>query len=159
MKSLEDLASEEKKRQSCYRRRVGVCAGAGCLSSGAGVVLEKFRALAEEKGLKEQVEIAPTGCMGPCNQGPVARVGGDNGAWMGNLAGMRLAALLFPALVALSLAAGCGSGCAHGNHHHATGSTYEEPPDYTNTCTCQENGEIDCTSGGSAELEADEAAL
>ena len=78
---------------------------------------------------------------------------------MGKLGGMRFAALLFPALVALALASGCGSGCAHGNHHHATGSTYEEPPDYTTTCTCGEDGELDCSSGGSAELEVDEARL
>ncbi|MEZ4340124.1 MAG: hypothetical protein R3B82_26175 [Sandaracinaceae bacterium] len=65
---------------------------------------------------------------------------------------MRIIALLAPMFMALGLLVGCGGGCGHGNHHHATGSTYQEPPDYSTTCTCQENGEIDCsalnTSGG-----------
>lgn len=69
---------------------------------------------------------------------------------------MRIIALLGPTFLALGLLAGCGSGCGHGNHHHATGSTYEEAPSYSNTCTCTESGEIDCghaaldTSGGEA---------
>ena len=63
---------------------------------------------------------------------------------------MRTLAILFSTL-ALAVASGCGGGCSHGNHRHATGSTYEEPPDYATTCTCQESGELDCgTSGGSA---------
>lgn len=74
------------------------------------------------------------------------------GAESGKLPAMRIIALLAPLFLALGVLAGCGSGCGHGNHHHATGSTYQEPPDYSNTCTCQENGQIDCsalnTSGG-----------
>ncbi|MFK7990610.1 MAG: hypothetical protein AB8I08_31600 [Sandaracinaceae bacterium] len=72
---------------------------------------------------------------------------------------MRLAALLFPALVALALASGCGSGCTHGNHSHPTGTSYEEHPEHVTTCTCGEDGELHCTSGGSAEIELDETAL
>jgi hypothetical protein len=58
---------------------------------------------------------------------------------------MRITALLsaVTAAVALTLV-GCGGGCAHGGHHHAINSTYEQPPDYNTTCTCQESGEIDC---------------
>ena len=69
---------------------------------------------------------------------------------------MRIAALVFPALVALGLAAGCGGGCTHGNHRHATGSQWENPPNYTDSCTCSESGEIECntsarnTAGGVA---------
>jgi hypothetical protein len=64
---------------------------------------------------------------------------------------MRFIALLAPLVTALGLlASGCGSGCAHGNHSHAIGSTYQESPDYQRTCTCQDNGQISCdgTSGG-----------
>ncbi len=70
----------------------------------------------------------------------------------GKLPPMRIIAILGPTLLlALGLLAGCGSGCGHGNHHHATGSTYDDAPDYSNTCTCTESGEIDC--GGQAALE------
>ena len=78
---------------------------------------------------------------------------------MGKLAGMRIAAMLV-SLAALSLASACGSGCGHGNHSHATGSTWEAAPTYTESCTCGEDGEISCgTSGGSAEVATDEVAL
>ncbi len=58
---------------------------------------------------------------------------------------MRNKALLLAALAATALAlVGCGGGCAHGGHTHAVGSTYEQPPDYQTTCTCEQSGQIDC---------------
>ena len=65
---------------------------------------------------------------------------------------MRIIATFATLFMALGVLTACGGGCGHGNHHHATGSTYQEPPDYSRNCTCQENGQIECsalnTTGG-----------
>lgn len=65
---------------------------------------------------------------------------------------MRTILFVVPAVAALMLAAGCGSGCGHGNHSHPTGSSWERAPDYEATCTCGESGEIECDDGQSAAL-------
>jgi NADH-quinone oxidoreductase subunit F len=50
---------------------VSVCAGAGCLASGAQEVIDAFRAGIAEQGLDADVDLQGTGCPGFCEQGPV----------------------------------------------------------------------------------------
>jgi NADH-quinone oxidoreductase subunit F len=57
-----------------YRSHVLVCAGAGCVSSGCQEVADTLKAEIERLGLKDEIQVVLTGCMGSCNIGPVAAV-------------------------------------------------------------------------------------
>ena len=48
-----------------------ICCGSGCVSAGAMKIKERFHAVLTEKGLENEVNIIETGCMGPCDYGPV----------------------------------------------------------------------------------------
>ncbi len=66
----------EKIRQGLRSERdgrpiVSVCAGAGCLASGAGRVITAFREEIEKQGLAAVVDTKGTGCPGFCERGPV----------------------------------------------------------------------------------------
>jgi len=50
---------------------VSICAGAGCLASGAGEVIAAFEAELAAKGLAADVDTRGTGCPGFCERGPV----------------------------------------------------------------------------------------
>lgn len=66
--------SVQEKRSRCMKR-IGVCCGAGCISSGSTEVVASLKSALKAKGLDEKVEVFPTGCMGACNQGPLVKVG------------------------------------------------------------------------------------
>ncbi len=53
------------------RAHVLVCAGAGCVSSGCKAVEESLVQAVRNLGLADEVRIVETGCMGPCDLGPV----------------------------------------------------------------------------------------
>ncbi|MDQ7794350.1 MAG: NADH-ubiquinone oxidoreductase-F iron-sulfur binding region domain-containing protein [bacterium] len=57
-----------------HRAHVLVCAGAGCISSGCRAVQEALVTAIGEHGLAEEVQVVETGCMGPCDLGPVVVV-------------------------------------------------------------------------------------
>ena len=48
-----------------------ICCGSGCVSSGAYKIKERFHEVLQEKGLVNEINIIETGCMGPCDYGPV----------------------------------------------------------------------------------------
>lgn len=48
-----------------------ICGGAACLSSHSQQLKNKIIQLVEEKGLSDEVSVVETGCMGPCELGPV----------------------------------------------------------------------------------------
>ena len=48
-----------------------ICCGSGCTSSGALKIKERFHEVLQEKGLINEINIIETGCMGPCDYGPV----------------------------------------------------------------------------------------
>ncbi len=58
-------------------RQILVCAGAGCVASGALKVSAALRKALEENNLADSVSVVETGCMGPCAAGPVAVVHPD----------------------------------------------------------------------------------
>jgi NADH:ubiquinone oxidoreductase subunit F (NADH-binding)/(2Fe-2S) ferredoxin len=72
---LKDLiiAETEKIKTSTTRHKICICCGAGCISSGSEAVMKKLQEEIKERGLETEVEIIPTGCMGPCNQGPLMK--------------------------------------------------------------------------------------
>ncbi len=64
-------------RQSILSKRdpnnpcISVCAGAGCVASGATEVIAAFKAEIEKAGLAATVDTKGTGCPGFCERGPV----------------------------------------------------------------------------------------
>ncbi|MEW6398921.1 MAG: NADH-quinone oxidoreductase subunit NuoF [Bacillota bacterium] len=54
-----------------YRAHVLVCAGAGCISSGCKTVEDELLAAIKEHKLENEVRVVETGCMGPCDLGPM----------------------------------------------------------------------------------------
>ena len=74
IKTLEEL---DKLRQELLSRRdpnkpcISICAGAGCIASGAGEVIDAFKAEIEKQDLNAQVDTKGTGCPGFCQRGPV----------------------------------------------------------------------------------------
>jgi NADH-quinone oxidoreductase subunit F len=74
IKSPEELG---KVREEILARRdsgkpcISICAGAGCLASGAGEVIAAFKAEIEKEGLAAHVDTKGTGCPGFCEKGPI----------------------------------------------------------------------------------------
>jgi NADH-quinone oxidoreductase subunit F len=77
MTRLETPEALEAFRQEILTRRdpespcVSICAGAGCVASGADEVIAAFEKEIESKGLSATVSTKGTGCPGFCEQGPV----------------------------------------------------------------------------------------
>ncbi|MDH4189239.1 MAG: NADH-quinone oxidoreductase subunit NuoF [Betaproteobacteria bacterium] len=68
---LERLRQEIVSRNHPDRPRVSVCAGAGCLATGAARVIAAFDTEIETQGLKGEVQVKATGCPGFCERGPI----------------------------------------------------------------------------------------
>jgi (2Fe-2S) ferredoxin len=70
---LSNYLDKEKARmaEKAGTPQIRVCCGAGCLSSGAEELVKTLRE--EIKALDIEAEVIPTGCMGPCNQGPLIK--------------------------------------------------------------------------------------
>jgi len=64
-------------QQARYERRVLICGGAGCVSSGCAAVEEALSHALSANGLSDRVQIVVTGCMGICAAGPVMLVEPD----------------------------------------------------------------------------------
>ncbi|MBF7084251.1 NADH-quinone oxidoreductase subunit NuoF [Desulfallas sp. Bu1-1] len=57
-----------------YRSHVLVCAGAGCISSACKAVQSALQENIDQYGLAKEVKVVETGCMGPCDLGPVVMI-------------------------------------------------------------------------------------
>ncbi len=53
------------------RAHVLVCGGAACVSSGCAEVREALEAEIAAKGIGREIKVVVTGCMGPCDLGPI----------------------------------------------------------------------------------------
>lgn len=56
---------------SAYRTHLLLCAGAGCITSGCVSVKDKLYEELQTHGLKDEVRIVSTGCIGSCDLGPI----------------------------------------------------------------------------------------
>jgi NADH:ubiquinone oxidoreductase subunit F (NADH-binding)/(2Fe-2S) ferredoxin len=66
------IAAEKAKEENrLCKHKICVCCGASCISSGSEEIVRKLQEEIKTRGLGSEVEIIPTGCMGPCNQGPL----------------------------------------------------------------------------------------
>ena len=81
MKSLEEIRKirEEKRKELDLRvnlkantreKHILVCHGTGCTSSKSPKIIENFRTIIDEKGIKN-VRVIQTGCFGLCAKGPI----------------------------------------------------------------------------------------
>jgi NADH-quinone oxidoreductase subunit F len=68
---LENFRQEILSKRDPDRPCISICAGAGCIASGADEVIEAFKAQIEEQGLTAKVDTKGTGCPGFCERGPV----------------------------------------------------------------------------------------
>lgn len=59
---------------SLKRTDVLICCGSGCVSAGALKIKDRLLKVLEEKDLASEINIIETGCMGPCDYGPVMMV-------------------------------------------------------------------------------------
>lgn len=85
MKSLEELEKIRTSMQEVLKIREGkpsatekahvmMCGGQGCISSKCGEVVDAMKESLARHGIADAVRIVLTGCMGPCDMGPVAIV-------------------------------------------------------------------------------------
>lgn len=71
---LKTIAEQMKEKHGKFKQKVCVCCGAGCLSSGSEAVLKNLQEEVKLKGKENEIEVVPSGCMGPCNKGPLVKV-------------------------------------------------------------------------------------
>jgi NADH-quinone oxidoreductase subunit F len=69
---LEKVRQEIMSRRDSGKPCISICAGAGCLASGASEVIAAFKAELEKQGLSADVDAKGTGCPGFCERGPIA---------------------------------------------------------------------------------------
>jgi NADH-quinone oxidoreductase subunit F len=68
---LESFRKDLLSRKDPTRPCISICAGAGCIASGADEVIAAFKAEIENQGLHANVDTKGTGCPGFCERGPV----------------------------------------------------------------------------------------
>jgi len=66
-KFRQDIISNRDPNTPC----ISICAGAGCVATGASDVIDAFHAEIEKQDLKTEVDTKGTGCPGFCERGPV----------------------------------------------------------------------------------------
>jgi len=68
-------------KTSLYRKHVFVCVtGKTCPGDGSESVLEQLRKEIKERGLREEIRVNKSGCLGECGNGPMVVVYPD-GVW------------------------------------------------------------------------------
>ncbi|MFC2156012.1 NADH-ubiquinone oxidoreductase-F iron-sulfur binding region domain-containing protein [Acidobacteriota bacterium] len=68
---LEKFRQEIVSKRDPNRPCISICAGAGCLASGASEIITAFKAEIKKQGLTTEVDTKGTGCPGFCERGPV----------------------------------------------------------------------------------------
>ncbi len=60
---LKTIAEQVAASQSQYKRKVCVCCGASCLTSGSENVLKTLQAQVKEKGKEHEIQVVPSGVL------------------------------------------------------------------------------------------------
>ncbi|MFC1883403.1 NADH-ubiquinone oxidoreductase-F iron-sulfur binding region domain-containing protein [Thermodesulfobacteriota bacterium] len=68
---LEELRQGISEKRDPNKPRISICAGAGCVASGADEVISAFKTEIDKEGLNTKVDTKGTGCPGFCERGPV----------------------------------------------------------------------------------------
>lgn len=89
MAQLNSLEELEHFRQELLTKRepdkpcISICAGAGCLASGAAEVIGAFNAEIHKRGMAATVDTRGTGCPGFCERGPVVVIHPEEICYLG----------------------------------------------------------------------------
>jgi NADH-quinone oxidoreductase subunit F len=75
---LEQLRQDILSKKAAKKTQISVCAGAGCLATGASKVISAFNEEIEKQGLQGEVCAKGTGCPGFCERGPVVVIEPDD---------------------------------------------------------------------------------
>jgi len=75
---LEQIRARFQAQEKEVKYRLLVCAGAGCVSSSCYAVRDALLAALEEAGMRDQVVVYETGCIGTCDLGPTLVVQPDD---------------------------------------------------------------------------------
>lgn len=73
----EKIENYEKESQ-IIKEKIKICIGGGCIASGSLKLQEALENSISENGLKGQVVVQGTGCLGPCSRGPVLVMESNN---------------------------------------------------------------------------------
>ena len=68
---LENFRQDILSKRDPDRPCISICAGSGCVASGANEVIAAFKTEIEKQGLTASVDTKGTGCPGFCERGPV----------------------------------------------------------------------------------------
>ena len=78
MKTVAELTELKAKnlakvelQDGAFERRIVICGGTGCLSSGSESLREKLGAKLAEAGIQDKVNVIQSGCFGLCAEGPI----------------------------------------------------------------------------------------
>ena len=82
---LRELREEYAASLAGEKKKILICAGTGCISSGSLVIYDELKKIMEERGLRVEVELAEephddsvglkkSGCHGFCEMGPLVRI-------------------------------------------------------------------------------------
>ncbi len=61
-----------------YKYHLLVCGGTGCRASQSDKIQKELKAIIEEKGLDNDIQVVMTGCFGFCEKGPIVKIMPDN---------------------------------------------------------------------------------
>ena len=70
--ALEEFRQEILSKNGADTPCISICAGAGCIASGADEVITAFKTEIKKQGLEAGVNTKETGCPGFCERGPVS---------------------------------------------------------------------------------------
>src|SRR3974377_860726 len=79
---LEQLRHEVLTKRKSKKACISVCAGAGCLATGAAKVVDAFNAEIEKEGLAGGGEGKGNGCPGFCERGPIVVMDPDETCYL-----------------------------------------------------------------------------
>jgi NADP-reducing hydrogenase subunit HndC len=73
-----DLAARREAVNSGKKEKIFLCAGGGCMASGAMKIKAALLTALQKHSLDGEIVVVETGCMGPCSGGPILLMGRDN---------------------------------------------------------------------------------
>lgn len=73
-KKRSEAVEKEKARQDSMKCRIYCCNNTSCRSAGGDSAIDTVKECVKARGLENEVDVVPTGCMGLCAQGPLIRV-------------------------------------------------------------------------------------
>lgn len=68
------VRAENAEKAAAGHKRIHLCAGAGCIASGALALKAALEKQIHHRGLEDRVTLVPCGCLGPCSAGPVLTI-------------------------------------------------------------------------------------